>query len=338
MVRVPLLLFTAAALVACRGEAPAEAPGQDPARPAPPADFELAAASGERLVVATVAGRPVHGDCVARQAAAHGLDRRAALDECIGFELLAAEAERQGYLADPEVQETGKREAVRALIERDFELEGPGDLPDEDVRRAWERHEGVINRPELRVSYYCRAALEHEEPDDSPEERQARDRVEALGRELAGRHVSLEEFRSACAERVGDDGVLTRNGLQHSPLQMIRMVRDDGSEERLRRPGDAVDRTYSEAVFAIPEEGLVSEPTRVRWGWDLLYVGDIAPAVDLSYEEAEPELRERLYQDDGMRQMLFRRWAEPLSQGRRVELHLERIPEESAPLAGQDGT
>lgn len=333
--RVSMLLFLAAA-AACQAEKPAEAP----ARPeVAPRHFGLEAAANEHPVVATVDGRPVHADCVARQAEAHDLDRRAALDECIGFELLAADAERRGYLSDPEVQETGKREAVRALVDTAFELEGPEDLPDEDVRRAWERHQSVINRPELRTSYYCRAELEHEEPDDSEEERAAKAKIEALHRELAGRTVPLEEFRRRCAAVVGDDAVETRLGLQHSSIQMIRMVRDDGSEQPLGRPGEAIDRTYSRAVFAIPEVGQVSEPTRVPWGWDLLYAGAIHPAIDLSFEEAEPKLRELLYRDDRMRQGLFRRWAQTVGEGVQVEVHPERIPAEADPraLVDQDG-
>jgi len=47
-------------------------------------------------VVATVGGRPVWASCVAAQAARGTRTRRAALGECVDFELLAQAAEARG--------------------------------------------------------------------------------------------------------------------------------------------------------------------------------------------------------------------------------------------------
>lgn len=118
----------------------------------------------------------------------------------------------------------------------------------------------------------------------------------------------------------------------HSEVQIVRGIRDDGSDQRLERGGERLDESFSAAAFAVPAQGRISSPVRLRWGWDVLYVREIAPAVELSYEEAAPKLRERLYSEESVRRTLFMRWAAPFGEDLDIDVHPERLPSEDDPL------
>jgi hypothetical protein len=314
-------LIVAAAVAACGN---ADAPGPARARNAASARLVEAEAAG-RTVVAEVNGRPIYDDCVTRQAAAHGLDVRAALDECIAFELLALEAETRGYAADPEVQAVRKREAARALLQRDFEATyaGPDSIPSEVVAAAW-RSPGMqsrFNHPEYRWCVYARANVPRSVATGAPEDDAAKAAIKALRAPLAGRrNLSKIEFFAA-AERAAEA----------YPLEIQR------KSYNTPRVGRA-EANFAGALFAIPEAGMVSEIARTEWGWDLILLTKIVPARQATFADAEAELRHLMW--DAMpgvcksnkrsgcevpRQRLFREWAAQIAAGHTVVVDDELI-------------
>jgi hypothetical protein len=312
---------TAAAGLALVALAACGSTGDPPARstaagPAPLATYDERA--DDRLVVARVDGVPVYGDCVAAQAAGLPLGddaaRAAALEQCVAFELLAQEARRRGLLSDRDAVEAQRREAVRALIATDFgpTLDRPEDIGDDELRRLWPQLKRFYDRPEVRAALYCRARVGRKHKRGGPEDQAAR----ALGEELAAglrraRPASAAEFTRSCRELAGP-----------------RPVEASDRPYRFANQGD-VDRVFGEAAFSLGGAGEMAGPVRTYYGWDIIYLTDVEPAVRRSLEQAADEIRDLLFYDedfDGYRQSRFLAWAARLAQGARVEVFAARIP------------
>jgi hypothetical protein len=266
--------------------------------------------------VAEVDGRPVHASCVAAQAVARGVGLRDALDACIGFELLAGEAEARGYGERPEVLRTRRREAARALIRGEFDagFPGPEEVPSRDLEAVWPRAKGRFDRPEHRFTVSVRAPVPEGEARGSDADLAALSLAEDVHEALAG-HTNLEPERFwRLAGEIAGDRLLQRG----EPFDFAR----DGAEE-----------AFAEATFAIPEPGMISEPTRTTWGWDVILLTRVEPETHKSFEEALPELRELMFEPT--RRRAFIAWAERLRDDARVrvedDLH-ERLAELGGPL------
>jgi PPIC-type PPIASE domain len=280
---------------------------------------------GGRSVVATVNGEPIYGDCVATQASAAGLDRDAALAQCIDFELMAQEAARRGLLADLEVMETRRVEMVRALVEAEFAptLDDPSDVPAADLHWLWDSQlSRRYNRPELRRATYCRVPLESDAAADGPEAIRARELADEMHAALSGlRGLGAELFPAMCWMASGGREVKTT-------ATPTRPFTREG-----HYPGGVYAATFAEAAFSVGEVGRVSRPTRTSWGWDLVLVTEIAPALTRTFEEAEPEMREMLVtrpETAEYRRRKFQAWIDRYLGPARIELHLENLPDDQA--------
>jgi hypothetical protein len=255
-------------LAACGGDAGPRPP--PPVGHTPP-PIEARPAGADDLVVATVDGRPVYGSCVRMQAEALGKDARAALDDCVRFELLAQEADRRGLRGDREVVETWRREMVRAVIEADF---GPyqtlDDLPAEARARIAGKVEPFLHRPQMRTSHYVRAEVKRKAP---PE-------VDAMARAIA--QAVYDELKD-------DPGVLPEElhqaALRHAAggsITISRSRKPYTTPEGRDAPVQPAEEPYRKALYAIPELGRISPPTRISHGWDVILWWDTVPAADLS--------------------------------------------------------
>lgn len=277
-----------------------------------PAERVQAAAEG-RTVVAQVNGRPVFADCVQTQARAHALDVRAALDECIDFELLAQEAEARGFGGHPDALEVQRREAVRRLLASAFEPDHatPADVPTDVVRMMWKRPitRYRFDRPEVRWALYARVPLARETPDDAPEARAARRLADDIYAAVAGRTLTSEEF-----------------------IETLRPLREQHGFELATEPYDTplkgrAEESFARALFEIPAVGRAGKPVRTPWGWDVIYLVRLAPEVRLSMEQAADEIREAVFGQ--WRQQAFLQWAAKISSAARVEVAegwTERLP------------
>jgi hypothetical protein len=273
----------------------------------------------DRAVVAEVNGRPVFGDCVERQAAAHGLDARAALQECIDFELLAQEAEARGYADDPEVAGLRERESVRALLRRVFEPAhaDPGAIAEADVRRVFDRPQvrSRYDHPEYRWAHYVRAPVPRHLADDAPEAREAERRIRAIHHDLAGRRgITFPIFTETVDQHRGGARQHRGGARQHRDGAGLQVTRKAVSGPRK----DRLELHFAEALFAIPEVGMVSAPTRTLWGWDLLLLTRISPEVHNTFGEAQASLRVKLF--PLWRSAEFMKWSAALAAGKQVRI------------------
>jgi hypothetical protein len=310
---VRALLCIALPALACGGEAK-KPPGA--ARP----DTLRAAAAG-RTVVARVDGEPIYDDCVARQAAGgKGLD--AALDDCIGFELMAQEALRRGYLGDPEVAEAGRREMVRGLIGREFTptLDDPSDIPAADIEWLWKTQlESSYNKPERRRATYCRVGVKKKTPRGGERDLKAKAYAEQIHRAMQGMKLTPELLAFTCHLASGGRKVRTTT-------QETEPFAESGGHA-----GGRYAREFAAAAFSIDEVGHVSQPTRTEWGWDIVLLTDIRPPETTSFAEAEPEIREMLLKSPTTaeyRVKKFLAWFQRYGARAAVELHPEVLPGE----------
>jgi peptidyl-prolyl cis-trans isomerase C len=73
--------------------------------------------------------------------------KREFLDNLIRFELLANEAEKQGFDRDPEVLAAVRKVMVQKLVQRNFQDSGePKDVPDADIQKYYDAHKDEFVR------------------------------------------------------------------------------------------------------------------------------------------------------------------------------------------------
>ncbi|MBA3459927.1 MAG: hypothetical protein H0T46_08195 [Deltaproteobacteria bacterium] len=259
------------------------------------------AASSDDLQVATVNGRPVWGSCVAAQIARGAAKAKAeALDQCVGFELMAQEAERRGLSTDASVADATRSAMVNRLVETAFEdtYTTPESLGapmtkwlDDNARR--------MHRPELRTSTYARLVVPK---DASPE-------VEAKARQVA---------EKIAAEVTGETGLFSVN------LEDIAKRIAAGSGVTIEvadgklMPRASLDPAYGDALFALPDVGRASGAVRTPWGWDVILYTSGLPAKESTREELAAE------RFPDMRRQTFQAWVNQLIKQHGIKIELDQ--------------
>lgn len=268
--RTLLVLLVVLVLVACGGS---KAPPPTPK--GPPAPTTATPAPGD-VQVATVNGKPVWGSCVQAQAA-RGASAKDALQQCIGFELLAQEAERRGLATDSEVAIATRTALVSQLVAQEYEdkFTKPEDFGNYWTRSV-ERNKMRFDHPEARGSVYVRVDLA----------KNATHAVEAKAK------VVIDDIYAALANERGlmkphVEEIANRVNASRAKLS-IAAVPPDIKNGRL-------DDTYTAALFSIPEVGRVAAPVRTPWGWDIVLYDSVVPEVHATREEmiesALPEIK-----------------------------------------------
>jgi hypothetical protein len=268
MMRRALLLLVGVAACGQRDRA------DEPARAAGgPSSIEATPAAPDDPIVAKVDGRPVYGSCVAAQMQHLGVDKQAALAQCIDFELLAGAAEARGLRDDPDVGDAWRREMVRSVILDDLRpIDELAELPDEFIGPQLARVGPYLQRPYMRVVYYARFPVPKGAPPESPEEQTAKAAAEDLARTYADEDAVLWEPFLAEAERVAaahKTPVEAKATPYQAPIEEIAGVR--GAEPRFR-----------EALANLPGLGRTSKAVRARDGWFVILWWAEIPAADLT--------------------------------------------------------
>jgi hypothetical protein len=318
------------ALGLCLGALPAGACGSDapppPRAPAPVAGAQPADGPDD-VAVATVNGRPVWGSCVAAQVTRAGamkrssgepagederakIARRAALDECVAFELLAQAAEARGLARDPEVDQAARAALASRLVEVGFErrFRTPDDLRPA-IDREVDRYSDQLDRPELRASAFARVEV----PAGAPPEQDAAAR--ALAEKLAGA-LERETGLFPVHLREAADRLAAGSGLRVAHGEFRAATR-----EGLVPP-------YADALYAIPEVGRVGRATRTPWGWDVILMTRLLPPEVRTREE----IAEKVFPD--LRRRYFYRWVDEI---RRIEIDWDRFARLVEPAAARAG-
>lgn len=291
-------LLVALLLVACGS--PTEGPRLTLEHYAGP---ETPAQTGE--VVATVNGAPIYAADVARQGAGRGVSAAQALDELIAAELLAQEAFRRGLVDDADVVERARKERVRVFMRKVFEptFDGPEDMPQAEVDNAL-RHPQVKSRydhPTYHTVAYTRADVKKKAP---PEAAAA---AEALAKAFAERARAVRPATQEAFWALAKEMKLNPSTRQVYTTSLL---------------GPA-ERTFAAAAFTLTKPGDISEATRTPWGWDVLFLREVVPAVHLTRAEAEADFRTRFFED--ARKDAFQRWLNALTARHKVTTRPELL-------------
>lgn len=274
-----------------------------------PVDPTAAAAGPDDVVVARVDGRPVYGSCVAAQAAAHRLDRRAALDECVAFELLAGAASARGLAADPEVAAAARAAAATRLVDVEFSARYRqwSDLPAQLTGPALEQNAARMNRPESRASFLVRLEIGDGDA-GGPLDLAAGEAIARAYQTLAARaDLFPPDVEAAAKAAASADPALAAAMARPDATTKVVGVRPDptAADAGLRE-------YYRKALFAIPAIGQVAPPVRSPWGWDLILWTDVRKPPPMTRDQLAASLFE------GLRVRWFGIWSTGLAKQHRI--------------------
>jgi peptidyl-prolyl cis-trans isomerase C len=196
--------------------------------------------------------------------------KREFLDSLIRFEVLAKEALRRGYDKDPEVVRTMKQVMIQKLMKEEFEQKlTPDSVPDADMK-----------------AYYDANLAEYVKPEEI--------RASAIVVK------SKAQAQKVATEAKGDAGK-TNKGFR----DLVTKYSSD--EEGKLRGGDLryfardtkdVPKKVVEAAFALVQTGDVSGVIDGGDGkWYVLKQTGRRKAVTRSFDDAKPQIRNKLYRD-----------------------------------------
>jgi hypothetical protein len=264
-----------------------------------PATTTATRASADDAIVATVNGKPVWGSCVVAQAArgaesgsaaggAEVDDKRAALDQCIAFELLAQKADQAGLALDPEVARATHTAMVSELVSRAYE-DGFNDPAKFGPfwQKAYKQTIWHLRHENYRASSYVRLPV----PDKAPQS------VVDAQKKIA------DQIAAALANEPGISGP---NLLPLAQAVVPNAVLDHEDVTAYRQ--GALDEGYANALFALQQIGRTSSAVRTKWGWDVIVWTDDVPAAD----PPESEVIAKLLPD--VKIAYFAHWVEAIGQ------------------------
>ncbi|MEK6608760.1 MAG: peptidylprolyl isomerase [Myxococcota bacterium] len=234
---------------------------------------------GSGVVIANVDGTAILGSEVARQARLKGSGVRAAADDLVSFELLAAEARRRGLDADAEVRDEARRVAVQRYLAETFERRFTRDDVDEDLlRRTYEERRSEFVHPELRSAVHLLAKASK----DSPPGEQAAAR--ALAAELRAR--ARKDTTDAASFRALAGGI-----------DAARLV----VENLPPYPFGNLERPFAEALFSTKPGRVADAVPRTSYGYHVVFVLAVDPARNLTFAKARAQVLERVWPEEQAR-------------------------------------
>lgn len=261
--------------------------------------------------MALVDGRPIRAADVARQAAAAQVSPREALDQLVEAELLWGEARRRGLERSAEVRDVVAAALARRFLALTFEREVTPEtaVTDDDLRKAYQRNAGELDRPEMRQVVHVLVPFDNAAEPEPARKQVLRARAEEVARRAATVRSGAEMMALAPAL---SDGDITLK-----------------AEQIATGPVGYTVAQFARPVFELPHEGAVSGVVETRFGFHVIYLERIVPPRHIPLEQVAPELRAGLWPE--LRKREFARFIDGLAAGHRIELSPEALDEGSAP-------
>jgi parvulin-like peptidyl-prolyl isomerase len=304
-----------ASLSGCGGDAP-------PASTAPGVDLDAALRAPMRFddPVATVKGQPL-GAGVLRQILGRADNRRGrdeVLQDMILGELYYEEALASGYGALPEMQDLHRRLMVERLLE--LEIDAPNtaaDIPAAEARAYYDNNYFLYRQPELRDSTHLLVMPSSKRWDIRKDEGKIPPEVFVRAEGLA-QQIHQDIQARGESPLVADDlkAIKARwDALTPEDLEILVEDLPPAPQQQFGEPGKpnfipAMVNEYSSALYALAP-GQRSAPTRSPFGVHIMVLEKILPAEEISWEEAEPNIRAFLAAQ--RRQEAFARFTQKLN-------------------------
>jgi parvulin-like peptidyl-prolyl isomerase len=237
------------------------------------------------------------------------------LDRSVRFALLAAEAERRGYLKAAPVVLAANQSAVQALIQSDFDNSITADsMPAADVEKYYSEHiEEFVRGEGRRVSMLLLA-----------------DEAAAKALLPQAQAADLRGFRELARTQSVDETTKQRGG----DLPFF-----DASGRGVDAKDSGVEPAVAKATFALKTVGDTSRPVQVGQRFAIIRLSGIRASVDDSLHEANDQIRQRLWRD--RRQAAIDAHMEELKKQLHATVHWELIDavklDSGPPLPPSDG-
>jgi len=227
-------------------------------------------------IVAEVNGTPIVARRVAELAQLTGQTPEATLQKLIDFELLAAEARRRGYHRSWQTRGTVRQAMVHRYLKQQFEVNnGPEAMPEQVVKASYRKNKRVFVRPELRKVAHILVFARAKRVDEATR-RQAHQVAERIY-EKARHAKSMDEF------------VEIGNSFQdQQPFKLE--VGEISSPVHAR--ANLVD-AFRDAAMAMDQPGEVSRPVQTQFGSHVIYLAEVHPSLNRSFEEAQAQVRQK---------------------------------------------
>ncbi len=204
------------------------------------------------------------------------------LQDLIDFELLAAEASTRKY-SDDALREDLSAAIVQAYLRKEFEPNmTAAKIPMHYVRLAYDRNIWRYTHPTLRKGQHILVTTKASKRPVDPA-------LDAKAKALAERITA-----DAIAQKPKGDFARFAEGYKAEAKAMGLQVRGEGLgyfalEKEKRHFTDE----FTERAFELPI-GVPNPPFPTAFGYHVVKLSEEKPAVDISFEEAEPGIRKRI--------------------------------------------
>jgi peptidyl-prolyl cis-trans isomerase C len=200
--------------------------------------------------------------------------RRELLDQLVRFELLAQEADAQGFDDLPDVQRTRKQLMIQHFLQEEYEERlTPADITDEEVRAFYEAHPTEFHQPEqVRASHILFTSEAN---------------ATRVLRQILASPSDVRLFRSLAEELNTDEATRDRFG----DLGFFSRPEEAG-------PNATVPPEVATAAFSLTTIGAVSRDViHSARGYHIVKLTGRRAALDRSLEEASRPIRHRLLRE-----------------------------------------
>jgi hypothetical protein len=227
-------------------------------------------------VVAEVNGMPIVARRVAELAQLTGLTPQATLQKLIDFELLAAEARRRGYHRSWRTRGAVRQALVHQYLKQHFEENnGPEAMPEQVVQASYRKNKNVFVRPELRKVAHILVFARAKRVDEATR-RQAHEVARKIYQK-ARLAKSVEEFVTVGQSFQDQQPFKLEVGELNSPVH----------------PRANLVAEFRDAAMAMDQPGTVSGPVQTQFGSHVIYLTELHPPLDRSFEDAQAEVRQK---------------------------------------------
>jgi peptidyl-prolyl cis-trans isomerase C len=249
------------------------------------------------------------------------LDRKKEfLENLIRNELLAQEAQRQGFDKSPAVKEQMKRAMIQELIRHQLDERLTGaDIPEEELKKFYDAHLDDFVKPErARVFHVFLPAK------DAREKAEARKKAAALLKDIDAREkkgevnafqvVAMKESKDPLSAPMGGD---------------LRFL----SRDELAK---AYNPELAAAAFDLKNPGDKSNPIETATGVEVVKLQVKTVALNRSFDESKDSIRGRMARERRSRE--YDDWMKKLRDSTPVVINdaeLEKVQVETGPQPGQ---
>ncbi|MGZ6143092.1 MAG: peptidylprolyl isomerase, partial [Myxococcales bacterium] len=250
------------------------------------------------------------------------LDRKKEfLENMIRNELLAQEAQRQGYDKSPAVREQMKRAMIQELIKHQLDEKLTGaDIAEGDLRKFYDAHQDDFVKPErARVFHILLPAKTAAEKAD------ARKKAVALLKDIDAR------------EKKGEVNAFQVTAQKESKDQLSAPMGGDLRFLSRDELAKAYSKELADAAFELKSPGDKAGPIETPTGIELAKLQVKTVALSRSFDESKDSIRGRMARE--RRTHDYDEWMKRLREGAKVSIddaELAKVQVEGAP-AGQPG-